>query len=89
MTKNPFQAMPASQVLDREFLQLRAKILELAASFDRLDRGAPLPEDTRLNLLHQGIQIVLSDEPHRAERLQRLFSREYDPNWKSNLGVDT
>ncbi|MCA9199828.1 MAG: hypothetical protein KDA87_19950 [Planctomycetales bacterium] len=89
MSKNPFQAMPASQVLDREFLQLRAKILELAASFDRLDRGAPLPEDTRLNLLHQGIQIVLSDEPDRAERLQRLFSREYDPNWKSNLGVDT
>ena len=89
MSKNPFQAMPASQVLDREFLQLRAKILELAASFDRLDRGAPLPEDTRLNLLHQGIQIVLSDDPDRAERLQRLFSREYDPNWKSNLGVDT
>ena len=89
MSKNPFQAMPASQVLDREFLQLRAKILELAASFDRLDRGAPLPEDTRLNLLHQGIRIVLSDDPDRAERLQRLFSREYDPNWKSNLGVDT
>ncbi len=32
-------AMPAAEVLDREFLEIRAKILEIAASLDRLDRG--------------------------------------------------
>ena len=32
--------MASAPLLDREFLEIRAKILELGASFDRLGRGA-------------------------------------------------
>ncbi len=40
--------MAAQAVLDREYLEVRAKILELAATFDRMERGGGLPTgDTR------------------------------------------
>ena len=42
--------MTADEVLDREFLQIRGKTLELAAAFDRLNRAAGEVEtDPRLN----------------------------------------
>lgn len=81
--------MPAPEVLDREFLQLRAKVLELAASIDRLERSTGYSStDTRLERLRQAIQLLLeSGRTDRAEQLQLLFSRTYDPQWRQTLGV--
>ena len=31
--------MNSKQILDREFLEIRAKILEVAAALDRIERG--------------------------------------------------
>lgn len=75
-------------VLEQEFLPLRAKILEIAAGFDRLDRAAgTLPADGRRERLEQAVRLLLEQEPARAERVQRLFSREYDENWRASFGV--
>lgn len=75
-------------VLEHEFLPLRAKILEIAAGFDRLDRaeGRP-PADGRRERLEQAVRLLLEQEPARAERVQRLFSREYNENWRAGFGL--
>ncbi len=81
--------LTAPAVLNREYLELRAKILELAASFDRLDRATgDVAEDGRMAKLRRGIEIMLSDEPDRAERVQLLFSRSYAEDWRAALKVD-
>jgi len=75
----------AVDVLDREFLQARSRILELAATLDRIDR-APAPHthhaDRRLAQLRQAIEALLEPGPGRAETVQMLFSLEYDPGWR-------
>ena len=81
-------AMPAKDVLDREFLEIRAKILEIAASLDRMDRGSGTVDgDPRRQLVQQGISILLEADSGRAERVQVLFSRSFDPQWREQLGV--
>ena len=80
--------LPAPQVLDAEFLQIRAKILELAASLDRLDRGdGEVDDDPRMRLVRGGISILLEEETGRAERMQLLFSQAYEDGWRQRLGI--
>ena len=80
--------LTAPDVLNREFLELRAKILELAASLDRLDRAAgDVAEDPRLAKLHRGLELLLGEAGGRAERVQLLFSRPYNEDWQTALGV--
>lgn len=83
------QPLSAPDILAREFLELRAKVLELAASLDRLDRAAgDVGDDPRLAKLHQGIEILLSGDSERAERVQLLFSRSYADDWRAAYKVD-
>ena len=77
-------------VLNRDFLETRGKILELAAALDRLDRapthsGESAP-DRRVAQLRQAIEALLEPGPGRAETVQRLFSLEYDPAWFEKQG---
>jgi hypothetical protein len=84
------QARTASQVLDRDFLETRGRILELAAALDRIDRsssGSREAPDRRLNQVRQAIEALLEPGPGRAETVQRLFSLEYDPEWQEREGV--
>jgi hypothetical protein len=77
-----------SEVLSQEFLQTRAKILELAAFYDRLQLS---PENTadpqQLQLLHAACQILTDDQPEKAARVQLLFSRDYNPHWRDEFGI--
>ena len=78
----------ASDVLQSEYLIARSKILELAATLDRLDRSSGTVDDhPQKKLLLEGIEILLSQSPNRAEKLQVLMSRPYDPQWRKSLGV--
>jgi len=80
--------MPAAQVLDREFLEVRAKLLELAASFDRLDRATgSVASDSRLALIREGLDILRSDNDDRAEQIQLLFSRQYEDDWRETFDL--
>jgi hypothetical protein len=83
----------ANQILDDSFLEVRAKLLEVAATLDRLDRSsdehAPLSSDAkpRRIKLDEAVRILLSEGPDRAERLQRLFSRQFEADWRDKMQV--
>ena len=80
--------MSAHQVLDREFLEIRARILKIAASLDRIDRSALPPADpARMALIREGLELLLKDSPDRAKNVQLLFSLPYSPDWPAALGV--
>ena len=77
--------MTREQVINRYFLEMRCKVLEVAASLDRLDRAEPTgngSSDPRLEKLEDAVRVLLEDGPGRAEKVQMIFSREYDPNWR-------
>jgi hypothetical protein len=76
-------------VLDRDFLETRQKVLELAAALDRLDRAprpSETPPDRRLAQVRRGIEALLEPGPDRAETVQLIFSLEYDPDWRKTTG---
>lgn len=77
------------EILERHYLEMRARLLDLGAAFDRIDRGeahADLASDPRMEKLRAGLQIVLSPAPGRAERIQLLFSDEYIQGWQKSGG---
>ena len=74
----------AADLLDREFLTLRSKLIDLAAALDRLDRAeGSVAEDARLTKIRLGLEVLLSEEGNRAEQLQMLFSLSDDPQWRA------
>lgn len=77
--------LPAADALNHFYLEARARLLEVAATLDRIDRGQPDQNDPRLGLLRQAIHVLnqstATTSPDRAEQLQLLFSRKYDPHW--------
>lgn len=84
------QTRDAAEVLNRDFLESRSRILEIGAALDRLDRApgrAGDPPDRRLAQLRQAIEALLEPGPGRAETIQRLFSLDYDPSWQAKYGV--
>ena len=74
--------LPAPDALEKYFLEARCKLLDLAAILDRVDRGGGLPADPRLARIRESLGLLLAAQPGRAEKVQSLFSQDYDPNWK-------
>ncbi len=60
--------------LDKDFLQIRARLIELAAAMDRVDRGGGAAGDPRLEQIRRSLAIVAGNEPNRAEQVQMEFS---------------
>jgi hypothetical protein len=80
--------LDAPEVLDREVLEIRARLLHVAASLDRLGRAeGAVNDDPRLANIHKALAILADGRPDRAERIQLLFSRAYEPDWKSALAM--
>jgi len=80
--------LSAPEVLNREFLEIRCKILELAAAFDRLERAdGSVEEDPRIARLREALTAVLEQSGERAEQVQMIFSREYDDEWQAKFKV--
>ena len=76
--------MNANEILDREFLEIRAKLLEVAAALDRIDRAeGSIESDPRMQLFATALKLNAdtTHDPSRAEKMQLLFSRQYDPDW--------
>ena len=74
--------MNSNEILDREFLEIRSRILQLAASFDRLDRAdGNVNDDSRMETIRKGLEILTAMEDGRAKQVQMLFSREYKQGW--------
>ncbi len=80
--------LSAPEVLNREFLEVRCKILDLAAAFDRLDRAdGNVADDPRLARLREALSIVLESSSDRAEQVQMIFSRTYEDDWQKTMNV--
>jgi len=82
-----------SVVFDESFLSVRAKLLEISATLDRVDRaverGDPLDENAveQRERVDHAIRLLLSERSDRTENIQRLFSRRYRPNWRTDMAV--
>ena len=73
----------AAQILDREFLTIRCKLLEVAAALDRIQRGqGSAAGDPRLEKIRETLAILGKEEADRAEQLHAVFSLPYEPGWR-------
>jgi hypothetical protein len=79
--------MNSNQIFNREFLEIRAKILQIAASLDRMDRAEGAVDDPRQDLIQKGLDILAGDHTDRAVAVQLLFSNEYDESWRNQYEV--
>ncbi|MEA1950745.1 MAG: hypothetical protein U9N87_05140 [Planctomycetota bacterium] len=76
--------LAASLILDEQFLSVRSKLIDLAATFDRLDRavadenGSSIGSDPRIEKIRQAVKRLLEAGPGRAEAIQLIFSLPYD-----------
>jgi len=76
-------ALTAPELLEREFLETRCKLLEVAAALDRLDRAeGSVADDARREKLQRALAILAKTDSNRAEQLQLLFSLDYEPDWR-------
>jgi hypothetical protein len=88
--KEPFMPilLTAPEVLDREFLEVRARLLQIAASLDRLGRAeGAVNNDPRLQKIQQALAILGGKAADRAEQIQLVFSRPYAADWKTAMAM--
>ena len=81
----------AIEMLDRHFLEIRHRMLDIAAGLDRIDRAddaAKTRLDARYLQLEQAVRLLTDGKPDRAERIQMVFSLPYDEHWKSGFGIE-
>ena len=65
------------QLTDLYFLEMRAKLLDISAFLDRLDRAqdaAQRPSDFRVEGMRKAFQELLSTEPGRTTRVHMCLS---------------
>jgi hypothetical protein len=70
----------ASELLDREFLAIRARLIDLAAMLDRIDRGgnpAGAAADDRRETIRRCLAVLADEAADRATQVQMLFSLPY------------
>ncbi|MBK8269698.1 MAG: hypothetical protein IPK83_15955 [Planctomycetes bacterium] len=81
--------LTAKTALDRSYLETRCKLIEIAANLDRIERGAEAGaavSDPRLKLIREGLALLNRTDistADRAERVQKLFSQEYEQTWSA------
>ena len=78
-----------SQVVDRWFLEHRAKLIDIAAWLDRLDRSRPTEDsvDFREAAFVDAISILTDGESERAKRILLLFSDQSSAMAQSAEGM--
>jgi len=75
----------AKDIIEQDFLDLRHGILDVAATLDRIDRGrgrGEVADDPRLGQIGEALSVLRDGGVGRAERVQMVFSRGYDPAWR-------
>jgi hypothetical protein len=76
--------LSATTALDAYFLEARARLLDLAAILDRIDRGAgsEAVSDPRLQKVYEALSVLNNRTVGRAEAVQKLFSLAYEATWQ-------
>ncbi len=78
--------LPANIALDAYFLDARARLLDIAAMLDRVQRGegtAGIASDPRMLRIEKSLEALMQKTGiDRAAQIQQIFSLDYDPAWK-------
>lgn len=78
--------LPANKALEQFFLEARCKLLDIAAILDRINRGQEAGEvpanDPRIERIRKALEVLHDQSGGRAERIQQIFSLEYDSAWE-------
>jgi hypothetical protein len=64
------------QLIDEYFMDVRAKLLDVAAFLDRMDRSVDLnaEDDFRMLAMRQALQALCARSPGRVYDIQMIFS---------------
>jgi len=85
--------LSANETLEREFLLVRAKLLEVAATLDRIERGdGSAANDPRLKQIAAALEVLqqpLANKADRAEAIQMIFSLPYKESWREEFQIAT
>ncbi len=82
--------LTAKEVIDRYFLENRAKLIDLAAFLDRIDRAAgseAAESDYRLRALFSALDVLTDGKTNRARRVLEVFSDDSTELPQSAHGV--
>lgn len=77
--------LPAPKALNDFFLEARCRLLDLAAILDRIGRGdgsGAVDDDPRLDKIRKALEVLHDQSGGRAERVQQIFSLDYDAAWE-------
>lgn len=78
--------LPANKALENYFFEARCKLLDIAAILDRINRGQDageiLASDPRIEKIAKALEVLHDQSGGRAERIQQIFSLEYDSTWE-------
>lgn len=71
--KNP---LASTEMVDMYFLEHRAKLIDIAAFLDRLDRAsdAKSSDDFRIKAFNKAAAIITDSSPEKAKRILEVFS---------------
>ncbi len=84
-------ASDAEAVLTREQFKIRAKLIEIAAILDRIDRaGGDVAHDARMLEIQKSLKVLSAENgsSDRSAQIQMIYSREFDSQWKKNLNLN-
>ena len=75
------------QLIDEYFMEIRAKMLDVAAFLDRLDRSVDrnAEDDFRMLAMRQALQALCAGTPGRTYAIQMIFS---DPTTELLMQLD-
>lgn len=71
-------------MLDREFLNIRCRLLDIASSLDRISRSDSSElssDDPAVCKIKEALQVLHGDSLDRAKNIQMIFSDAYDASW--------
>lgn len=74
MSQKPTCPLTHEEVLDRYFLEHRAKVLDIAAFLDRLDRCDTVNKDYRIDALRECVKVLLEENGARTEKILNILS---------------
>ena len=81
--------MTAEATLSREFLDIRGRMLDIAAALDRISNAPDanaLRGDARLRLINQAANVLAENRSDRARQVQMIFSLPYEESWQTESG---
>jgi len=82
------KSIDVAELLNREFLGIRSRLIDLAAALDRIDRGqGSVASDPRIDQIRRSLALLAEPKADRAEQVQLIFSLPYQSDWEAQYGV--